>query len=242
MHGPVKEPKNPLTCWIQPLQWVSPTLPALSPPVPIFIHARPIQKRSRSTFSRQGGEIRRKEGIFRPGRTDSGGSAGQRAAAVAPCAPALRASASGPARGLARGCAPCRWPRARPLPAPAAPRAPDSFAGGRAPRRRTHAPLAAPAVRPAPRTGGPARTRFLHWRPRSIPRPGCAPRAPHWRPRARAIPSPAAALRAAPWPCALPAVRMPIFRRKTTGFRRKMDFQICEPFPSGFHWNPADSA
>ena len=139
-----------------------------------------------------------------------------------------------PARGPAHGCAPRRWPRARPLPAPAAPRAPDSFVGDHAPRWRTRAPLAAPAVRPAPRTGGralhrapavrpaphtgdPARTRFLRRRPRSVPCPGRAP-------------------------CALPAVRMPIFRRKTTGFWRKMDFQICEPFPSGFHWNPADSA
>ena len=109
MHGPVKEPKNPLTRWIQPLQWVSPTLPALSPPVPIFIHARPFHKRSWSTFSRQGGGIRRKEGIFRPGRTDSGGSAGQRAAAAPPCAPALRgggpsrARPSGPSRAGAGG-------------------------------------------------------------------------------------------------------------------------------------------
>ena len=108
-----------------------------------------------------------------------------------------------PARGPTRGCAPRRWPRARPLPAPAASRAPDSFAGGRAPCRWTRVPLAAPAVRPAPRTGGPVRTRFLHQRPRSAPRPGRAPRAPHRRPRAHAIPSPAAALRAMPWPCAL---------------------------------------
>ena len=115
-------------------------------------------------------------------------------APAAPVAPASAATLRATARPR---------PRARPLPAPAAPRAPDSFVGDHAPRWRTHAPLAAPAVRPAPHTGGPARTRFLHRRPRSAPRPGRAPRAPHRRPRAHAIPSPAAALRAMPWPCAL---------------------------------------